>query len=324
MFFNNLPVAVFPVETYDILRQIQQKPRHLEKIEFIRSNIFPLLSYATILLLRYVCGLLVDISKNKDKNLMTSHNLAVMFAPNLVHSGNPILDVSMCTLVDGDLTKFGVDSGGVGILMKLAIEHFDLMFEGYGDTSNRIRREVENEKAISLSDKSKGDNNDDDDNKGNKTKKITTMPAMTMIATPSTSTPPKYPSIKRMRSLTAMKTLLSTMNTTTATNSSLSSFSSSPTSSFPSPPLFPSLINTMTTTTTATSLCNSDPFRVGAGVEISGIKVQGMVSLSNNISNYNYNSNSNSNGNSNISSTYCLRKARSSIDELRRANSFFY
>ncbi|CAG8748096.1 31555_t:CDS:2, partial [Racocetra persica] len=137
MFFNALPVPVFPVETYDTLKQILHKPNYLGRIEFIRSSVFPLLSPVVILVLRYVCALLVDISKHKNENLMTPHNLAVMFAPNLVHSGNPVLDVSMCVLKVND----DINGGGVGILMKLAIEHFDIMFEGYEDLSNRIRPE---------------------------------------------------------------------------------------------------------------------------------------------------------------------------------------
>ncbi|CAG8445009.1 10293_t:CDS:10 [Diversispora eburnea] len=177
MFFNNLPVAVFPVETYDLLRQIRQRPQNFGKIEFIRSNIFPLLSHATILLLKYVCGLLVDVSKHKDKNLMTSYNLAVMFAPNLVHSGNPLIDVSMCTLVENDKENDKeVSCGGVGIFMKLSINYFDLMFEGYEDPSDRIRRDVDVDVE---------------------TNTIMTTPPSTLSKV--ITTPPKRPSIKKMR-----------------------------------------------------------------------------------------------------------------------------
>ncbi|KAF0447231.1 Rho GTPase activation protein [Gigaspora margarita] len=211
MFFNALPVPVFPVETYDILKQIVHKSNYLGRVEFIRSSVFPLLSPAVVLVLRYVCALLVEISKHKNINLMTPHNLAVMFAPNLVHSGNPLLDVSMCALNVND----NINGGGVGILMKLAIEHFDIMFEGYEDLS--IRNRIENG-SISTS------------------SSIIESPETPSIINTSVffanpSTPPKYPSVKKMRSLAALTTL------------------------------------------------TNDPFRVGAGVEISGIKVQGTVTL---------------------------------------------
>ncbi|CAG8661628.1 9231_t:CDS:2, partial [Scutellospora calospora] len=37
MFFNALPVPVFPMETYDTLKQIIHKPHYLGRVEFIRS-----------------------------------------------------------------------------------------------------------------------------------------------------------------------------------------------------------------------------------------------------------------------------------------------
>ncbi|RIA87896.1 Rho GTPase activation protein [Glomus cerebriforme] len=215
MFFNELPVSIFPVQTYDVLKQIQGKQHYLGRIEFIRNSIFPLLSPASIILFQYVCSLLHEVSKYKDVNLMTAYNLAVMFAPNLVHSGNPILDVSMCILSRTN-EKSG---GGVGLLMKLAIEHFDLMFEGY-EPRNRIR-DVSESGTISMSSSMSGSIDSSD----------------TPISTPGTSSPPKYPSLRKVRSLAAITTL-------------------------------------------SISGSGSDFFRVGAGVEISGVKVQGMVSKS--------------------------------------------
>nr|CAG8551265.1 15293_t:CDS:2 [Entrophospora candida] len=125
MFFSHLPIAVFPAETYDALKFIQSKPDYVKRIEYIRSSVFPLLSPAVIVLLRYVCSLLHEISKRHDKNLMTPYNLAVVFAPNLVHSGNPKIDIQHCLLNPNDPNV----GGGVGLLMRLAIEYFDLMFE---------------------------------------------------------------------------------------------------------------------------------------------------------------------------------------------------
>nr|CAG8550084.1 7802_t:CDS:10 [Entrophospora candida] len=135
MFFSHLPIAVFPAETYDALKFIQSKPDYVKRIEYIRSSVFPLLSPAVIVLLRYVCSLLHEISKRHDKNLMTPYNLAVVFAPNLVHSGNPKIDIQHCLLNPNDPNV----GGGVGLLMRLAIEYFDLMFEGYDEQKDIIR-----------------------------------------------------------------------------------------------------------------------------------------------------------------------------------------
>ncbi|KAG9295652.1 hypothetical protein G9A89_002970 [Geosiphon pyriformis] len=126
MFFAQLPVSVFPVSLYDTLRQIRLKNGHFERIEFIRDTLFPLLLPPVVILLHYVCSLLYDISKHSSVNRMTPYNLAAMMAPNLVHSGNPLLDVSMCVLSTDNNS-----GGGVGVFMKLAIEHFELMFEAH-------------------------------------------------------------------------------------------------------------------------------------------------------------------------------------------------
>ncbi|CAG8545146.1 12996_t:CDS:2 [Funneliformis caledonium] len=224
MFFNDLPISIFPVQTYDTLRQIRGKQHYLGRIEFIRSSVFPLLSPAAIILLQYVCSLLHEISKHKDINFMNAHNLAVMFAPNLVHSGNPMLDVSMCMLSINDETA----GGGVGILMKLSIEHFDLMFEGYEEPRERIRDVSAESGTISMSSSMTGSIKSSDT-------PFTYFSPSASVA--SHSSPPKYPSIRRVRSLAVLSTIPINGN-------------------------------------------GSDPFRVGAGVEISSVKVQGMVSRS--------------------------------------------
>ncbi|CAB4431151.1 RhoGAP-domain-containing protein [Rhizophagus irregularis] len=241
MFFNDLPVSIFPMQTYDVLKQIRGKQHYLGRIEFIRSSIFPLLSPASIILLQYVCSLLNEISKYKDINLMTAYNLAVMFAPNLVHSGNPMLDVSMCILSRNNENS----GGGVGILMKLAIEQFDLMFEGYEPRDCVRDVSVENG-TISMSSSMSGSIESSD----------------TPISPSSPSSPPKYPSLRKVRSLAAVSNLI-------INGSGL------------------------------------DPFRVGAGVEISGVKVQGMVSRSQPVTPY-----------SDIPGSPA---SMSSIEELRRA-----
>ena len=237
MFFNDLPVSVFPVLTYDTIKQIRGKQHYMERIEFIRNSLFPLLSPAAIVLLQYVCSLLHEISKYKDVNLMTPHNLAVMFAPNLVHSGNPMLDVSMCVLSVNNENS----GGGVGILMKLAIEHFDLMFEGYEP------RDVPENGTSSMSSSMSGSIESSDT-------------PFTPINSQSPSSPPKYPSLRKVRSLAVLSSIHGN---------------------------------------------GTDYFRVGAGVEISSIRVKGMVSKSQPTTPY-----------SDIPGSF---KSMASVNELRKA-----
>ncbi|CAG8437320.1 3438_t:CDS:2 [Ambispora gerdemannii] len=234
MFFAQLPVSVFPAEIYETLRQIRLKNGHLERIEFIRETIFPLLLPPVVILLHYVCSLLYDISKREKVNRMTAYNLAVMMAPNLVHSGNPLLDVSMCVLsTDSD------SGGGVGIFMKLAIEHFELLFEGFEEPRNRIR-DVADHSSIST----KGHNH---------------IPSVGTAASSS-----------RTSSVTSGSTELS--SNSTSINSTSASFINST-----SPPKYPSIRRMRN----IASASNAGSIRgVGAGVEISGLMVSGMVTSS--------------------------------------------
>ncbi|CAG8452106.1 8016_t:CDS:2 [Ambispora leptoticha] len=240
MFFAQLPVSVFPAEIYETLRQIRMKNGHLERIEFIRETVFPLLLPPVVILLHYVCSLLYEISKHEKVNRMTPYNLAVMMAPNLVHSGNPLLDVSMCVLsTDSD------SGGGVGIFMKLAIEHFELMFEGFEEPRERIRDAAVVENGNSLSSHQFHHNNYGVGTAASSSRTSSVTSESTEVSSNNTSinspsaslinstSPPKYPSIRRMRNLASAS----------------------------SPP-------------------NGSIRGVGAGVEISGIMVSGLVTSS--------------------------------------------
>jgi len=222
-----------------------------------------LLSPAIIVLLRYVCSLLHEISKHHEKNLMTPYNLAVVFAPNLVHSGKPKLDIQLC-LLNPDDPNVG---GGVGLLMRLAIEHFDLMFEGYDEQKDKIRdaftESGTNSMTSSLIIDSLDNTNATTTSSSVNFSFDTTNPSLSSISSsssssssPSTppssfttpSSPPKFPSLRKVRSLAALSKLTSNND-----SNDYSDYRNN---------LYDSIRS------------------VGSGVEISGIKVQGMVSKS--------------------------------------------
>ncbi|CAG8492172.1 1376_t:CDS:2 [Paraglomus occultum] len=187
MFFHQLPKPIIPSDLYDVLRQISQKPTPLDRVEFIRNKVFSLLSPAAIILLRHVFSLLRDIAEHREENKMTSYNLAVMLAPNLVHSGSPTLDVSMCTISPDD-ERVG---GGVGLFVRICIEHFDLVFEDVDEPKELIRDVIETA-SFSTSSSMSGS-----------TESSATI-TLNHSATLPYSSPPKYPSLRRMKSFGAL------------------------------------------------------------------------------------------------------------------------
>ncbi|ORX94581.1 RhoGAP-domain-containing protein [Basidiobolus meristosporus CBS 931.73] len=118
MFFRELPTPVFPAEIYDIVREMQSCSNDTESIRYIRNNIFPTFSKPMLILLAQIFRLMNDVSTKSSINLMTPYNLAVVWSPNLVRSGNPMVDVMMCT----------VGSGTVGSVVRLCIEYVDALF----------------------------------------------------------------------------------------------------------------------------------------------------------------------------------------------------
>ncbi|KAK9767849.1 hypothetical protein K7432_002031 [Basidiobolus ranarum] len=118
MFFRELPTPAFPAEIYDVIRKLGNCSNDAESIQYIRSHIFPSLSKPMLILLSQIFRLMNDISAKSAVNLMTPYNLAVVWSPNLVRSGNPMVDVSMCI----------VGNGTVGSVVRLCIEYVDTLF----------------------------------------------------------------------------------------------------------------------------------------------------------------------------------------------------
>ncbi|KAL5501361.1 hypothetical protein ACEPAH_8621 [Sanghuangporus vaninii] len=102
-FLRDLPEPVFPENLYDIIRRCP-KPRdendEIAAVLYIRTTLLPELPPCKLILLSSILLLLHEISLRSHVNRMDAHNLAIVFTPNLVASGNPVKDVAMCA-VDG-------------------------------------------------------------------------------------------------------------------------------------------------------------------------------------------------------------------------------
>ncbi|KAF8576884.1 RhoGAP-domain-containing protein [Ramaria rubella] len=152
-FFRDLPSPIFPEESYSAIRRCpppSDEDGDLACISHIREYILPGLgSYSAVILLSYVLHLLHDVSLRSNVNKMDAYNLAIVFAPNLVKSSNPIRDVQMCAIPGGP-SLWASDSNPalshpkemkttVGMVLKCCIERYFEIFDEVQDRSEAIQ-----------------------------------------------------------------------------------------------------------------------------------------------------------------------------------------
>ncbi|KAI9097248.1 Rho GTPase activation protein [Phlyctochytrium arcticum] len=120
-FCRNLQKPLFEFSLYDTLRGISTHATEKEQIKYIRDTVFPSVSRATVLLLREILLLLNKVQQNSGTNLMTSNNLVIVWAPNLVRSDNPMVDMNICATGR---------EGALGTVLKVGIEKWASVFDG--------------------------------------------------------------------------------------------------------------------------------------------------------------------------------------------------
>ncbi|KAL0969168.1 hypothetical protein UPYG_G00223390 [Umbra pygmaea] len=86
-FFRELPDPALPIELHDALLKAQQLPTEEERTSatLLLSCVLP---DPNMSILRYFFGFLHKVSQRSAVNKMDSSNLSVIFAPNLLHSGD--------------------------------------------------------------------------------------------------------------------------------------------------------------------------------------------------------------------------------------------
>ncbi|KAJ2078383.1 hypothetical protein H4R24_004516 [Coemansia sp. RSA 988] len=138
LFFRELPTPVFSNGdagscSYDVVRSLpaskkQQQNNDVDvarqmdtvRIRYVKEVILPSLGKECRQLLCFVCALLNVVARNESANRMSSYNLAIVFAPNMARSNNPVDDVSMC--------GSGPEAATVGGVLQIMIQHFDQVF----------------------------------------------------------------------------------------------------------------------------------------------------------------------------------------------------
>ncbi|KAJ2876923.1 hypothetical protein FB639_003848, partial [Coemansia asiatica] len=102
-------------EPSDVAKQMDTvRARYVEEV------ILPSLKTEYRVLLCFTFALLSMVARNEETNRMTAYNLAIVWAPNLARSANPMLDVSMCAVGPGAAT--------VGSVVQIMAQMFDKVF----------------------------------------------------------------------------------------------------------------------------------------------------------------------------------------------------
>lgn len=89
------------------------------RLRHAKERILPLMYREEIRVCRVLFAVLDLVRRNSDNNKMTVDNLLIIFGPNLIRSEDPLGD-----------TKLSAATHGGGLLIQLAIEHWDILFNG--------------------------------------------------------------------------------------------------------------------------------------------------------------------------------------------------
>ncbi|KAI0244353.1 hypothetical protein L0F63_004124, partial [Massospora cicadina] len=120
VFTRELAEPIFISSLYGVIERMMQNGEQDEQVVgFLAEELVPKLSPPAQLLLHYICFSLHTFVGYSRFTRMTAQNLAVVWAPNLLRSGNPMLDVTLCSAGSGPT---------VGNAFRLAIEYPETFF----------------------------------------------------------------------------------------------------------------------------------------------------------------------------------------------------
>ncbi|KAJ2621116.1 hypothetical protein GGI25_003881 [Coemansia spiralis] len=136
LFFRELPTPVFGTQnSYEIVRALplagktapQEEGDTVDAVSeqmdnvrarYVEEVVLGSLDKACRLVLCFTFALLGVVSRHEEDNRMSAYNLAIVWAPNLARSDNPVEDVSMCA--GGGAT--------VGAVVQIMVRFFDRVF----------------------------------------------------------------------------------------------------------------------------------------------------------------------------------------------------
>lgn len=129
LFLRELPEALFPSLLYPLIKELPdsttmpplEHPDSQEQIGFITQRIFPKLERCKLVLFRYICQLLADMTPFSERNRMNPSTLSTLLSPNLIRGSDPLEDITMCGATPGK-------GQTVGNLLRICITSHDLIF----------------------------------------------------------------------------------------------------------------------------------------------------------------------------------------------------
>ncbi|KAJ1817181.1 hypothetical protein LPJ60_004963 [Coemansia sp. RSA 2675] len=128
LFYRELPTPIF--SDYALVRAMPaaasadstDAAQQMDSVRarYVREVVLASLSRQSRLLLCFTSALLALVARNEAANRMTAFNLAVVWAPNLARSENPVADVAMCCA--------GPAAATVGSVVMAMVACFDSVF----------------------------------------------------------------------------------------------------------------------------------------------------------------------------------------------------
>ncbi|KAJ1974698.1 hypothetical protein H4R35_003490 [Dimargaris xerosporica] len=119
MYFRELPTPLIPHLLYADASAMIDCDTDSKRVTHIQANLLPRLDPPSRFALAHIIYLMHRISLNSQVNKMTSHNLAVVWTPNLAKSDNLRMDLQMYDPNNG---------GSVGMVVRVAIDHYQQLF----------------------------------------------------------------------------------------------------------------------------------------------------------------------------------------------------
>ncbi|KDN39681.1 RhoGAP-domain-containing protein, partial [Tilletiaria anomala UBC 951] len=145
LFFRMLPKPIFSATLYPAIKacpRLEAGNNDAEVITYIRDVVLGAIEPpCNLTVLSFALELLHSVSVHSEKNKMDASNLATVFTPNLVRSGNALKDMTLClvqgsaTMSDGPAAQCSAKPAQesettLGTIIKLCIErHYEIFDE---------------------------------------------------------------------------------------------------------------------------------------------------------------------------------------------------
>ncbi|KAJ2665725.1 hypothetical protein IW148_001484 [Coemansia sp. RSA 1199] len=117
LFIRELPDPVFGSSgcSYDVVRAM---PKSDGRVDYVRDTVLENINEEYRRLLCFVCALLCAVAHSSETR-MTAYNLAIVWAPNMLRSNDPVADINMCP---------AGTASTVGAVVQIMVEHFEQVF----------------------------------------------------------------------------------------------------------------------------------------------------------------------------------------------------